>query len=79
MLHNKSKQMQDALQALKNDQMMLNTFSQELNQTIKNKRLYDQIMTLTRNFAIKKDKDVEEARSAIFSKNHQIGELFNKQ
>jgi len=36
-------------------------------------------MTLTRNFAIKKDKDVDEARSAIFGKNHQIGELFNKQ
>lgn len=36
-------------------------------------------MSSLTKFSARKDADVEEARTAVFSKNQQIGNLFNKQ
>ena len=77
--HLKLKEVLETVQVLRNDQMMLRTFSTELKQHIGKRDTIGNVVQTAKSFAKQKDKDVEEARKAVYDKNKHIGDLFMKQ
>jgi len=77
--HLKLKEVLETVQVLRNDQMMLRTFSSELKQHIGKRDTIGNVVQTAKSFAKQKDKDVEEARKAVYDKNKHIGDLFMKQ
>ena len=65
----KAKAIQDEASHLRNDFMILRTYAGELDQNLKSKRIFEEVLKQVKQLEGKRQKELDEARSVVFGKN----------